>query len=444
MAKRFVMPGRPGGYLTPGRPRYLREQPFDPREHTAGPRAPRTIQLMALIWATWNLNDPTDFASLQASSSRKGYNWQVWEQALVARIEARGGNVSTELVQDAQRFWVNGEAVLDLASMFDLVFLGHWFPLEMVQAIKARSTAPRGTRVHLWGDFESVAQDQPYSPGAQAYWGAIASVYPLLTPAANSYGDFGIDKYELTGTGNVGCPHTPNHAGLPFPAPNPSTHTWDMDVYAAMGEGDERAAEEQVSQMFFEHFDMAYVDDPAGHYVIDGVALDNLLENPFKGTATNGYPAGWTANYRTGWLTFLAAWDTMATDTPRVDANWESLWCNGPLGIGVYPLASLRSRYVEHFFRTGLQQKEWPEIAADLDAVKTNGTWVVLAGNGNEGNVWYWFTTGGGQNPAVNGTWASLLKKLHDSEIEDQVWIAACQTLAEGYTFWQAGFRTPS
>jgi hypothetical protein len=441
MGKRWLFPS--GNELVTPRPsRYLRRQGVDPRLHTEQPPPPADLQLMALIWATWDQGDPTDFSALQASPSLKGYNWPVWEEAITKRINYRGGNVATELVQDVQRFWVNGEAVLDLASMFDLVFLGHWLPVEMVQEIKARSTAPNGTKVVMWSDFESISQNEPYSEGPQAAFSTLRE-HAMLTAAANSYGDFAIDKFELTGTGNVGCPHTPSHAGLPFPAPPPSTHSWDIDIQAATGGGvpSSREAEATIESGYLEPLD-AYRDVVVnGPYEVAGVALDNLLENPFKGSATNDYAAGWTADYRDGWLAFLDTWLTLGSHF--VDIR-HSLWCNGPIGVGVYPVASQKARYVEHFFRSGTSPKSWVDIGADLGSVKTNATWLVLAGNGTVGQTHVWATTGGGPNPATDGTWQQIVSAVRSLGIVDDVWVAACQTLAQGHTFWQHGFRHPT
>ncbi len=436
--RRYLTPGSPG-FLQPSRRRLLQSTTIDPSRHLADPNPPGrgdVLNLLALLWATWDQGDPTDYTALVSSSTKKGFNWAVWEQALTLRILNRGGTPGDEIFESGGFVHFEGEAVLDLASMFDVVVLGHWLPPGMCAEIKSRSTAPGGTAVLFWSDFESVNQKRPYTPEQnEVFLQGRANGLTSIGAVPNVYGCTGIDKFETSPRppGSVACFHDPLEAGLPLEASVQTSHGWDVNI--DMGAGDLES-----------HVEVAWVEptDVWGT-AFDGYMFDNLLEFPFKGSASNDYPAGWTAVYRAGWIAFLSDMRTLhAIQLGHVDAA-ARVWCNGPLGDTVYSEAQQRGRYVEHFFRTvSATAKEWPEIEANLKAIKDNGTQIVIAGNGTVGQTNFWAETSGGQVPSVNGQWTQIVNTIRNEDIAGKVYVAACQTLASAHIFWQAGFRVPT
>jgi len=451
--KRFLTPSMPV-HLARSQPQYLRPPSVDPREHlpVPGPLPPAQgeVKLMALLWATWD-QGTGDPATLSSSFSRKGHNWPIWEDAIKTRIVARGGNLGVELVQNATSFQVNGEACIDLASMFDLVVLGHWWPKAMVDSIKSRSTAPGGTLVLLWGDFESQNQKLPFPTLRQPVWTA-AKGFPISSAGdvQNAYGCRTIDKFETSdpSPGKIACNHDPLESGLPSEASLQTAHTWDIDIYGLTDNGQEdgQTVEGYIFDGYFSAlgFPQGYFDLATFKFAIDGFIWDNLLEFPFAGSASNAYRSGWTGDYNAGWKAFVRTFRNFTNSGNAWRSEIESTWANGPIGVGVYSIADIRGRYVEHFFRQGSSAKTFAQIAADLDAMRSTGVHAVLAANGTVGQTNIWAETAAGPNPIVNGTWAQIVAELKAHDIVDRVYVAACQQLAVGHTFWQAGFRAPT
>lgn len=442
--RRYLRPGTPA-YLQPGSRRLVHGVEIDYNRMFPNQERPdtRLLRLLGLIWATFNQAAPGDFSQLVTSQTKKGWNWAIWEQALTARILARGGNPATEIVHTGDLVHFRGEAVIDLASMFDTVVLGHWLSPEMCAAIKGRSTAPRGTRILFWADWESINQKRAWTPQAFEIFLQLRP-HAMLAAASNTYGDFCIDKYEAedqTG-GKVACPHTPAHAGLPNEAAVDTRHGWDIDLDAVTegGDPDSRTLEAVLETAYAEALS---VWEPGNR--ADGYMFDNLLEFPFKGQATNNYPAGWTAKYRAGWTAFLTTLPVLLGSALDHTDPAERVWANGPLGITNYPSALIRHRYIEHFFRTAvLGPKSWAEISQDLADVAARNTSIVIAGNGIIGQTHYWAETAGGPNPPVNGTWKQIVDRCRELDLRgDRVLVACCQTLSQAHIFWNPGFRVP-
>lgn len=439
-------------YVERYKPRLLTPPGRQPRPTTPpqpGPPRNTQVRLLALLWATWDQAHPTDYTALSIGTATRGYNWAMWENALLARIAARGGNPAVELVKAGQLVQLHGEAVLDLASMMDVVFFGHWIPKGMVQAIKARSTAPQGTQVYFWGEFESQTANVPWEPHRgtvrQAISGA-AGEYVLVPEGgeANNYGEPLVDKYEVPWVvGEVACPHTPSH-GLP-PGASGGPHGWDVDVYALTGSGVATSARAlQTVRVYQDLLDQDWTE--AGKHVVDGFAFDNALTYPYKGTATVDYPAGWPERYIAGQRAFMDAWHGAAAANSKVLDPLRCLWGNSEGGVQVpYPTETLRQRYWEHFFRMpNMAPATWVYLQQRLQDIATSGQYCALAFNGTVGTQYYWGATPGGWQPATTGTWADVVAEMRRLGLMDRCYVAVWQTLQDAYAFWQEGFREPS
>ena len=451
-------------YLTPFSPRRFSRafvSPKMPGPPGGGPPGLQRVGLAGVLWATWDQAQPANFALLTSSATTKGYNWQMWEDALTARILARGGSPAAEILHAGAQVSLAGEAVLDLCSMLDVVFLGNWMSKEMVQAIKARSTAPGGTRVYFWADFESFSQVLDYhqkqeveSPmrglvgiGDGVLLPAGATVNPttgFISGGFNDYGEPLIDKQEQPWVpGETACPHIPSH-GQPAYAPS-GPHLWDADIYKHTGSG--LAGSAQALKTLGFYTDLLDRDwQVAGKWVADGFAFDRLLTAPFKGTATNDYTAAWPAEYVAGWQAFLQTWrQAMATKAQVLDQT-RVLWGNTTPGI-VHPYSTelCLQRYVEHFFREAdLGASTLAQLTEKLQDIARYGQRAILGLNGSVGGQWYWATTAGGPTPAVHGTWAKLMREIKDLGLRDRLYVAAWQTLPEAYAYWQEDMREPS
>lgn len=408
-----------------------KRSPFQVWRRTHDPE--HDIQLMALIWATWNLSAPSDMTQLVSSFTIKGYNWSVWQQALTQRITARGGDPNTEIVHSGSLVQFTGEAVLDLASMFELVVLGHWWPPAFITEVKQRSKV--GTQVLLWNDFESINQKKPFGPTNQVPWTELYN-WPISADGntQNVYGCRTIDKFETSprAAGQVACHHVPTESSLPTEASISTSHTWDIDIYAATENGlpNSDTAELTVFNMTNSVFTAGYTAS-----LVPGHMFDNLLISPFKGAASNSYRTGWTADYIQGWKAFLQTWkDFIAWPDTEM-----SIWGNGPVAVTTYSKADCRGRYVEHFFRTGTSPKPFTTIRSELESVAANQTHLVLGARGTIGQTHLWASTFGG----TDATWRDVVGVIRSLGIVDNIYVAAWQTFNDAYIYHQNGFRVP-
>ena len=477
-------------YLQRGQPPYLTAR-VQPRPHMRGPRPEQQAvpaKMMALLWASFDFENQQDVTKFLSDWALKGNNFAVWRTALTDRILARGGNPGSEIEEDATRVRIRGEACLDLASMFDVVFLGFWWPRWAIESAKTRSTV--GTKFYLWADWESQAQGwnafQPF--GWETWWrnGLRVQCKTLIAngKVLNAYSCYCIDKFEAVKENpagdyvrnevacgravQVGVEVPPDHAGSPGhitePLPHYRTawggpvigqltpfadkpgHTFDYDVWynttngqASQGLQMNLLAVVKANAWQAEHL------GANGRYVFDGLALDNLLETPDKGQATNSYPTNWTGLYRLGWLAWLETLRVWAQAEIAVTSPATWVWAAGPLSTGIYPTSSVAQRYLRHFFRGGAAgAKTFAELDADLTAAALSGVKPVLGVLGTADNAHLWATTAAGPDPGVNGTWAQLLVRMRELGLLGTSYVAAWQALPGGYAYWQEGFREPS
>lgn len=460
-----MTPSRPIN-LPPYQPRYLgpmSRPDFGPRGTVPGiigtPPAPppsgEKHPLWVLLWATYDPEDPTDWTpgTLQSSETRKGQGAAVWLDALRTRVLARGGNPALEILETATHVAFHGEAVLDLAAMADVACFGHWIPKEIRDTVKARSAV--GTRVLWWADLESLWQQPYYIPAQEQAAAAIRTSFAPLailegkpTGQLSAYGCTCVDKYETSpaGGGLAGCPHVPPHAGLSWPAAAGSAHTWDVDLWRITQSGSTASAVNVIALQAFAMLTlgMRTVDPPA--FFLDGMCYDNVLDSPYRGTASLDYASDWATKYRAGWRAMLRAW-YHAESFPGIPGAF--LWGNASTGVGVYSAADLPNRYAEHFFRGAGPSlpKTWNEISANLEDVASSGLAAVVLGvnapPGAADGSDAWARTAGGPSPST-GTWADIRSRCQQLGIVSRVLAPGCQTLPDGWLVYQSTWREPS
>ena len=444
----YLRPSIPG-FLKRAIPTWSRGKPFkDPNPPPGFPRPSENkdeIKLFALLWVEFNPAQPADFGQYQSLWTFKGTNFAIWETALNTRITARGGTPSNEILHvSGGNVELLGEVCIDLASMFDVVALGHWWPDVAVAAVKARSTAPGGTEILLWSDFESIRQARPIHAGTNQTWLGLR-VKAITTATNNVYGCPVVDTAETTTpngqtSGFVGCPHSPLHGALPAEASEILTkHRWAVDINQATISP--AVAESFVEQGWVEEFDQLYPTTRP-----DGVIFDRVLDAPVKGTASTDYPPGWATNYRMGWQQFSVAWDLLVGP-----AGVPPRWGNLPI-VSEHSPEDFGSRYLQDFFLDGLTQTartvaQWQQ---DLERASKHGLEVVLSVRSSVDGVEQWAKSTGGPTPTVNGTWAQVVDTIRANS-PASTYVAAWQT--EGpehvgagfaFAFWQQGFRTPT
>jgi hypothetical protein len=389
------------------------------------------LPLLGIFWATFDQDNIEDFSAYSSSTALKGHGWDKWERAIKGRIGL--ARYAAEVVETSTTVRLTGESVLDVASMFDIAVFGHHLPQVAVEAIQARSTAPNGTRVYFWAlGFESIGQNVQWNylrkDTSEAL--SIDGNYPLLVAATNAYGDYCIDKFESAG-GQGACAHSVKHAGLPDWGDAP--HTWDLDIPRLT---------QDLDFAIDVHLTPLTANRPTDPWWTDTTKLsgwfwDNLQTWPFKGSATNDYPAGWTDDYRAAWQAFLGHWDTYRA--PLHGSTLEHRWVNGTMAVTTYTKAHVRNRFVEHFFRSGSSAKTAAQIQADLEGIRDNDIHVCISIIGTIGQTHLWATTTGGSG----GTWAEIIDLARTYGITRQLYVAAWIQISGAYAYHQTGFREP-
>lgn len=439
----------------------------------------RKLQFYFQYTWTFNQSDPLDFAACDGVWLKKGYNYEVWRDAVAARIIARGGNPAAQIIEDATRIRFVGEAVLDFCSMGHVVMTGaHVPPVEQLDEIRRRSHHAMEVGLELVG-FETINQGSNWRAILHELRNVARAHVLDGDPASgcgseglNGYGCPAIDKEESrdrTGgecdpdrnwtPGIVACPHTPPHAGLPANAPVFTKHTWDIDVTAA---GDETYASEYAGLVagWLESHGYIVGSAPNREFRIDGILFDNVLSRPYKGTASNGYPAWYTdAAYQgneaggagsTGWKGFFYQLKEQLTGfgTHGGDTTWHGMpgfvWGNAPESVDIYSQHDLRNRWIEHFFRTWVDgtfvRKTLDQINADIALLVGQDIRFSIGGSDGPGNVTAWFTSPG--PGGVYGTWADILAQVEAVDGFDHCFVAI-RTTSTDYLYWQPEFESP-
>lgn len=476
----------------------LRAPVLNPAAIKTGSGADRKIMLAGFLTYTYNQANEDDWSNsgptrIESSFSIKGLNWSIWEDALTTRINARGGTPEDEIIHSGSLVQFRGEAVFDLASMMDLVILAHQPPPAHVREIKARSTAPNGTKV-VFGffNYESINQGPSWQAKTDE-WRDLLRQHPLAGAPTSGCDSDGLNAYDCTvidqfekfdsnGTPGgqwpdlcvpgaswpanyIACPHDAGrHAGLPANAIPGVVHSWDVDLDSlTAGATDNRNIEDMLTFLddiydLPESGGFGYsTAGPAARYhpwTIDGMLVDNLKTTPFKGTSTLDYPSGYTTKYKPAWDLFLQTWaDWQAQELTLpggpYPSRWASgddwgLWCNYSDEVTNFTPTQIRNRFSEFFFVSGgSSPRTWTEIAEGIERIAANGIRVIMGSIGSFASQQAWSTTTGGVTPGVHGTWASIYNKIKEVEAFDQIFAQAIRQSSTAYVYWQEGWREP-
>jgi len=436
------------------------------------PAGPSRMLISCYIYHTWTLSDPLDWqtSTLVTSFFKRGYNFATWRTAMTERITARGGNVAAEMIENGGDNTVQfrGEAFFDFCSLFDMVMVRPGTPAEHIAEIKARSLV--GTKVRLGLlNFESMgaavgwtsadvglnAAQRPYVLAADATSGCNAD-------GKNAYGCTVIDKYEHIGScsgwglgdatpgtfcsptacqvspalavsyaaGRVACPHTPAHAGLPA---NCDGHSWDCDV------------RNNTYSMVLLAALINHLPVSLGH---DGHLWDNVLENPYRGSASNNFPSDYTGvayrgtrhatpSLRTGWKGFLQTLQEFYTVQGKGDSF---LWGNGSDNVGAYGSEDLKNRFIEHFFgKTVSTRKTLAEMRTILQTFSENGMRIEIGIDPGWGQAVTWATTAG--PGGIYGNWTDIFTAVQEFGLLGSTYVQCARSSTGFYLYWQPQFR---
>ncbi len=447
--------------------------------HTWCGTAEKKLKLYFEHTWTFNQSDPMDFAQCDGARFKKGYNYEVWRDAVTARILARGGNPDDEIIEDDTYIRFTGEAVLDFGSMAHVLMSGaHAPPVEQFEEIRRRSRHDIEIAMPLIG-FESINQ----KPKWRTIFNELRDVAKThvldADPASgcdadglNGYGCPAIDKYESFDRsggacdpdrswtpGKVACPHTPPHAGLPADATVGTVHNWDLDITAVGAETYASEYAGAVTQWLLDH---GYITGagPGFEFRIDGIMFDNVLSRPFVGSATNAHPGWYTQSAyhgnefggpgSTGWKGFFYQLKSQLTGfgVKGGDTTWHGMpdfvWGNAAPHVDNYSAHDLRNRWIEHFFRKYVDGsfflKTLDDITADVTLMVGQDIRFAVAGADGPGNVTAWFTSPG--PGGIHGTWADILALVEALDAFDYAFVTMRSTTAD-YLYWQPEFELP-
>ncbi len=415
-SKRASGPPRPGPRPTPG--------------------AVAKLKTGIEIIYTFNLLDPNDFTQNSSVAVKKGYNWDVVVDAVRARITARGG-MQGEIVETATTVAFTGESVFDVCSIgFDVIWLGaHSPPKEHIAQIRARCTKQVEIVIGFF-NFESITQ-YPAFHNVVRELDAYQFTKLIETDDPNVFGCYVIDKFE-TDSGPSACP----------PA-RPATfgkHTLDVRIDTpGIVDGWCDLLIGPVQDAWHQNYLVG------GNLVIDGIVVDNLLSNPFKGIASNEYPDDW------GTAPYLGAKGTGQDDAGgsgqmgmlyrlrALAALGFTIWGNAGDQLTTYSSADLNRRFVEHWFRKyvgpGFTKRTLGELQFSIDAMRAADVKMIVGGLDGPGIITAWFTSPG--PGGVYGTWSDIQAKVVSADALQHFVVESCRTTGGGYLYWQPEFAIP-
>jgi hypothetical protein len=433
---------------------------------------PAVPKLKTSVDINYTFDLTTHSSPLQNASSAvlRGYNADKWLDATRARITARGGSleetypgsgiIPVDITTTPGSVHFNGEAVWDfLACGFDLIHLGHSAPKEHVAAIRAKANKDVEI-IHGFMNFESISQSDPWHQVEDGMW-AHSGLHWLqshpdsgdMSDGLNRYFCSSIDKYEKTDMsskmpwtwpfGTVAC--------APNPTINFSKHTWECEV-ASAGYCDSWAL------VVLDHTEQeSWIANfmTGSEWQTEGVIVDNILNTPEYGTATNDLPApqgavGYVGTKGTGpgatggsaQKGMLGRMNFLATNDAR---GKFKIWGNCADNISAYSSTDLAHRFIEHFFRKydgGFQKRLLTELEASIELMVTNNIRMNVGGVTDVGQIDAWFTSTGPGAPY--GTWADILAKVVAVDGLDYFFAQACRTSSNCHLFWQPEFEEPA
>ena len=417
------------------------------------PAAPTTLKTSVELTYTYDLQDP-DSDLLNASSPvLRSYNADKWLDATRARITARGGNLAeVDITTTPGSVYFNGEAVHDfLACGFDLVSLPHSVPKEHLARIRAKANKDIEI-IHGFMNFESVSQSSPWNQYEHANRNFIVPSAIVSAPQ-HGYDCYSVDKYELYQR-QGGDPYTwpvGTVACAPPDTANFSKHSWEikLDTAGLCDVWSESMLDTTIQSAWIQGF------ITAGTWLSEGIIVDNILPAPYKGGATNDFPALYDTDAYlgvrgeqpgvsggSGMKGMLGRLGSLAA----ADARGKFyIWGNCDETVDHYSDTDLSNRFLEHFFRKydgGWQKRLLTELEAAIDVMVANDIRINVGGLTDQGDIDAWFTsTGPG---GIYGSWPDLRSKVAAVGWRDKFFAQACRATTDGHLFWQPEFEEPA
>lgn len=448
------------------------------------------LPLWGFLFYDWNTSNASDFTTgtavgngtgIQCARMGKGYNYAtVWEPWLKARLAARGipwspGTAVGSPDITEVRYWtafsggsrtsagtfveLAGMIALEVAAAMDVVVLGHSPPIEHVNKIKQLSTI--GTKV-LTGLHNYASINQRTDTYARLEeLRSVSRGYPLAGKVGsgcsggnvNRYGCTAIDWYESSGSGVggtwplctgtpsyaaglVACPHdSGRHASLPANATIATSHTWECDVSDA-------AYQTDIVDAYVQYVSDYYAS--GGTYKIDGMLVDNMLNDTYSADSTLAYPTAYDSiAFRAGWIAMMANWQTQIAGDSGHQSKDFFRWANTADTVANYSATHIKNRWSENFFveSDGSSRRSKANVLAAIQTAKSNNLRLVMGMTGTNAYADYWATTAGANDPATYGSWSEVIGKIAELGAWNNMYVQALRQTSGGYIFWQEGFR---
>lgn len=375
-----------------------------------------------------------------------------------------GGSKNTSNGTPLPAIEVVGEAAVDFLGMFDLAWLLHLPPSELVSDIKRRSTRPGGTKVALgFFNFESINQ----AADANTLLAAIRNLSKTrllksnIASTAQTPSTY-LDQFD-NGSGSV--------SNADPPADGPSSHSWlAQPVKQATIDFTNPDVNDVifVGQLVAAVFNALAPRYPPG--LIDGgIVFDNTADSPYFGTASNrpatiGVPAGGTGsdahpafvqwcnveNYKKAWRMLMSAFRDRRYVTGMSPIGhfrkYGPLWGNtGGTSVTVdnYSGDLLPGRFCEFLLHAGVQQSTvntFAGVLASLRTARAHNLKVIggaLLPNNSTTTEIYALLTGAG--PGVTKattvrklTWAALLDAVASAEMLESFYTCVTRSSTGG------------
>jgi len=429
----------------------------------AKPATPTSkLKIGMQIFHTWNQGAPTDYSTtaLTSSTFKPGYNLSAWKSALTSRINARGGNVSAEIVEvPGVSIQLKGLAIFDACAMCDYVWVRVGTPLAHIQQIQSRSLI--GTKVGFYFfNFESHNIAPQFTASEEALRQISKQYFLDSAPSGgcgggglNGYGARTIDKYESNDRSGSACAATwsPSNYVVSDPrtmnaAPG-SKHTAECDVR------DPDYIQALVSQ--FGTYDIPYlvggsVDNP----MLYQMQMWDNANPPYKGAAVNDFPAGYSSSYPghfgggvyDGWKGHLG--QLLARYSHQ---GADFLWANtsdktptsvsvGGEGGGYFSASELPNRYVEYFFSVPGTYNTPRSLASIQNAIadcQRETVRIAIGALSDTASAWAVSAGPGG----AAGYWSDIRAKVAEQNAWDKIIPVAGRSTSTGYLFWEPEFR---
>ena len=399
---------------------------------------------------------PPNYDFVETGFMVKGINWEVWKDAVLARgvnpaliIEDTDPDPNPNLQYNRIQF--KGQAAIHLFSMFDIAFVGHAPPPGYIQAIKAASRV--GTKVGTYfANFQSVAHVDAFA----SFWDTAEAVSltrlrdtgiaqgntpPGNPNAACTFADTNQLVLDDVGTALVDEGPAPcgtqgsvngNHAG----------HEWICDLTLT----------DYKTNWF--NATISAILTKYGVGGLDYMLVDNVLERPNWGAATNIDATYTDAAYTTGWKAMWALADQFLLSVAGTRLVGNCLQTTA-----AYSNTEVHRRYCEHFFHD--EQNSQLTTSEDESVIHSRLTagasqnmrmlhCQIKSASSLYNNRTFAATHVDGWSAKANGpggtkgTWSGLLALARSLGILNSFYAVAGRSGSTFPLFWQDSFRRPA